>query len=280
MAATILDNQLKLIIIDDAAKPDVFINPVGNVIVHLTQGFNSATFPLGQGNALTAGAHVPLSGGLGGSTFGFVQIGRSNFYGAFYSGRIANEGSVGVLGHVPPAMANPVMLDASGDAPIPFFQDPARSSFTAPTVNSTWGDHPASRVPTKLNNSNAHNIPNYLFHLIDDREFWTIFTAQDPGGALRFIAHFRWQVRYDVEFMWRAGDVQVRTSKSFFKVHERNTKGRPADASIQAMLSNPVGPLANVAFLAAINLAFKGPRGSNRSENPKQFTNVPPDFWG
>ena len=280
MAAKIIDSRLQLTVTDGAAKPDVFVNPVGHVIAHLTQGFDAGSFPKGQGNALTAGAHVPLDGGLDGTTFAFVQIGRSNFFGAFYAGRIPNEGSIGVLAHVPPALANPVMLDASGETPVPFFQDPTRSSFVPPQVNSTWGDHPAIKIPSKLKNSNRSNVDNFLFHLIDDRDFWTLFTAQDSGGALRYIAHFRWQVRYDVQFAWRDGMPTPRNIRSFFRVHERNTKGRPTEPAIQGQLSAPGGVRANVAFGDAVTKSFFGARGPNRSENLRWFPAVPSDFWG
>ena len=271
MAAKIIDARLQLTITDGGAVPAVFVNPVGHVIVHLTQGFNAGSFPRDQGSALTAGAHVSLERGLDGSTFAFVQIGRCNFFGAFYAGRIPNEGSVGVLAHVPPALANPVMLDASGEPPVPWFQDPTRSSFVPPQVNSTWGDHPAARVPLKVKNSSRSNVENFLFHLIDDRDFWTIFTAQDSGGGLRYIAHFRWQVRYDVQFMWRDGAAVPRNVRSFFKVHERNTKGRPTEPAIQAQLNTPGSPRANVAFGEAVTKSFFGARGPNRGENPRWF---------
>jgi hypothetical protein len=80
MTVAILDSQLKLIIIDENAKPDVFINPVGHVIFHLTQGFNASSFPSGQGNALTAGAHVPLGGNPGGTTFIVDPNVKTEFY--------------------------------------------------------------------------------------------------------------------------------------------------------------------------------------------------------
>ena len=38
---------------------------------------------------------------------------------------------------------------------MPFFIDPSTSTFDAKTMNSSWGDHPASRVPLKLKNSTA-----------------------------------------------------------------------------------------------------------------------------
>jgi hypothetical protein len=278
--AIILDGQLKFTVTEQDAHPDVFINnSVGHIICHLTQGFDAGKFPKEQGNAITAGAHVPLSAGPGDTAFGFVQLARANFYGAFYAGRISREGSIGIQAHIPPALPNALMLDATGNPPLPWFNDPSFSSFVAPTVNSTWGDHPASKVPLKLKNSFTSNVDNFLFQLIDDREFWTIFTAKDSDGTIRYIAHFHWKVRYDVEFMWRNGEAVLRRSRSSITVPEKNVKGRPMDADLQPLLTLPAGPRANVVFGQAITSAFYGARGANRSENPRWFTTVPGDFW-
>ena len=83
-----------------------------------------------------------------------------------------------------------------------------------------------------------------------------------------------------MQFQWRDGKAEAKLTKSFFRVHERNTKGRPSDGDIQGMLNNPSDPRANVAFGDAITKSFFGARGNNRSENPTRFKNVPPDFWG
>lgn len=283
MPAKILDSQLQLTVSEEGARPDVHINnSVGHVICHLTQGFNPATFPEEQGKAVTAGAHVPLGDGPEGTTFGFVQLVRANFFGAFYAGRIPSEGSIGVLAHTPPALITPLMLDASGKPPLPFFSDPAASSFVASKMHSTWGDHPACRVPLTKKNSARSNVDNYLFQLIDDREFWTIFTAQDPDGSLRYLAHFHWKVRYEVEFKWSGGKAERRRSRSAVTVPERKVTGRPTDGDLQGLLTAPTGTRANVLFELALRSAFFGGTGPNRSENPRWFTSpfLTPDFWG
>ena len=282
MPATILDAKLQLTVTEQGARPAVHINnSVGHVICHLTQGFDPGLFPAEQGKALTAGAHVPLGNGPEGTTFGFVQLARANFFGAFYSGRIASEGSIGVVAHTPPALLNPLMLDASGTPPDPFFQDPSSSSFTAPTMNSSWGDHPACRVPLTKKNSARSNVDNFLFQVIDDREFWTIFTAQDTGGLLRYLAHFHWKLRYEFNFVWSDGKAVLRQSNSSIAVTERLVKGRPADADLQGLLNTPTGTRANVLFDLALRSAFNGGVGPNRSENRQRFTRpiLPADFW-
>ncbi len=282
MPATILDSQLRLTITEQGAQPDVHINnSVGHIICHLTKGFDPGSFPNGQGKALTAGAHVPLGNGPEDTTFGFVQLARANFFGAFYAGRIPSEGSVGVLASTPPALLTPVMLDATGTPPDPFFIDPASSSFVSPQINSSWGDHPACRVPLTKKNSSRSNVDNFLFQVIDDREFWTIFTAQDPGVAPRYLAHFHWKVRYEFEFTWADGKAVRRRSNSSISIPERNVKGRPTEGALQGLLNAPKGTRANVLFDLALRSAFNGGTGPNRSENPQRFTRpiLPANFW-
>ncbi len=282
----ILDAQLTLAADFSKAKPDVFINPVGHLICHLTQGFNSAAFPNGQSNAITADAHVPIALGpgesIGNFNFGFVQIGRINpgqsFSGIFYAGRMHSEGSITVNPNVPPALASPILYDSTGSPPDPFFETPT-GSFTPPKMNATWGDHPALKVPLKLRNS-GRNVDNFLFHLILDREFWTIFTSTDAAAKITYIAHFHWQVRYDVELMWRNQNAVVRRNKSIAKVVDAKVKGAPTDADLQPLLAKPSGARANALYGRAMTQAFFGARGPNHTENDTRFANVPNDFWG
>jgi hypothetical protein len=48
--------------------------------------------------------------------------------------------------------------------------------FVAPEVESETGDHPAVMAGWELPNSNT-NVTNFLFHIVDSREFWSVFTA-------------------------------------------------------------------------------------------------------
>lgn len=281
----ILDAQLTLLVDSSKAKPDVFINPVGHIICHLTQGFVSSSFPTGQSNAITAAAHVPVALGPNESVsawnFGFVQIGRVNpgqsFSAIFYAGRMRSEGSITVNPNVPPALASPILYDATGSPPDPWFETPT-GSFAASRINATWGDHPALKVPLKLRNS-GRNVDNFLFQLIFDREFWTIFTATDPAGKINYIAHFHWQVRYDIELMWRNQDAVLRQNKSVARVIDAKVKGAPANPDLQPLLARPSGDRANKVYSQAVTQAFFGARGPNHTENDKWFMTVPSDFW-
>ena len=282
----ILDSQFTLSVDISKAKPDVFINPAGHIICHLTQGFASSSFPAGQSNAITANANVPITLGpresVSDSDFGFVQIGRVNpgqsFSGIFYAGRMRSEGSVTINPNIPPALASPILYDSTGSPPDPWFETPT-PSFTPPKINASWGDHPAIKVPLKIRNS-GRNVDNFLFQLIFDRDFWTIFTATDPAGKIIYIAHFHWQVRYDVELMWRNQDATVRHNRSVAKVIDAKVKGAPTDTDLQPLLTNPSGDRANKLYGKAVTQAFFGARGPNHTENDKWFTTVPNDFWG
>lgn len=283
MAVTIFNSKLRLMISDGEALPDVFIKnqvgPGGFIICHLTHGFQSSTFPLGQQDAVTANAHLPLSGPPGSTSFGFVQIGCCRRCAVHYAGRTSSEGHIAIVPDVPPALPDPVMLDATGNPQDPWFKDPS-VSFVPPEIHASWGDHPASQMPLKRKNPARSNVYNYLFWYIDEREFWTILTAQDPVGAPRYVAHFHWLVLYDVQLTWRSEMAQLRRSKSLFKMIDRKVKGRPMEPDLQSKLTNPVGPRANDLFKKAIDQAFYGPRGRNRQENEYWPHIVPADFWG
>ncbi|HEX7505408.1 MAG TPA: hypothetical protein VF550_01470 [Polyangia bacterium] len=279
MAVKINESQLQMTVNEDAAKPDVYINPVGHAIFHLTQGFNPSDFPQGQRDALTAGAHVPLGGNPGTTAFGFVQIGRLNHFGAYYAGRIAREGSITILVHEPPAMPINVLLDGVGNPPMPFFAD-LTPNWLPPNIHCSWGDHPASRVPLRQENFLTSRVPNYLYHYLDDRDFWTIFTAQEPGKAPHYIAHFQWKLRYDVKFRWRNGNAIVQQSASSLSIISRKVKGPPKEPDLQSLLITPRGPRSNLLMGDALRRAFS--QGSaNRQENSNCAPNIiPGDFWG
>jgi hypothetical protein len=263
-------------------KPDVFINStVGHVICHLTQGFNETSFPTGQGDAFTAAAHMPLimapTDTLSGWDFGFVQFARANLCRIFYAGRRRSGGSIGVTVHVPPALPSQVALDGFSSASIPWFRDPMLS-FARPIVNAGWGDHPGLKVQLKLRNSNT-NTDNLLFQIQDEREFWSIFSAKDPAGTLRYIAHFQWRVRWEFEFNWIGDKVFKRKTNSSFTIVQRKVDGPPTDTDVVPLLADPKAPRMSDLFVKALIQAIRGARGPNRSENTSWFTTVPRDFF-
>ncbi len=282
MAIAFDTSRLVIALSADDAKPDVFINDtVGNVMCHMTKGFEAATFPLDQNDALTAAAHIPLNMGPGdridGWTFGFLQIARANLCRIFYAGRRHSEGSIGVAAHIPPALTTPVRLDGFTSAPVPWFRTPFLS-FVRPMVNAGWGDHPGLRVQLRLRNSTT-NTDNFLFQLQDEREFWSIFTAQDPAGALHHLGYFQWRVRWEFEFNWIGDKPFKKKSNSTFDIIKRQQTGAPPDGDIASLIANPAGPRMSEEFARALLQALRGARGPNRSENPGWFSTVPRDFF-
>jgi len=205
MAIRFDTSRLTIALNDAKAKPDVFINStIGHIICHLTEGFDETSFPSNQGDAFTAAAHLPLimapGDTISGWDFGFVQFVRTNFCRIFYAGKTRSEGSIAVSVHVPPALARPVALDGFSSATVPWFRNPM-VSFIPPNANAGWGDHPGLKVQLKLRNA-GRNTDNLLFQIQDEREFWSIFAATNPGGSLQYIAHFQWRVKWEFEFKW------------------------------------------------------------------------------
>ena len=257
------------------ARPGVSIREK-TVIFHLTQGFDGSGI---AGPAFEAKGVIPAdpSFGAAGSDLGFVQVMRTDFFGAFYAGRIRGEGSVAVVAHVPPALPKAVLLD-SDDAFSPWTRKAPRFVKAGATISASTSDHPASLVPRTVRNS-LRNVNNFLFHFVDRRTFWSALTARDPAGIRTVLSHFLWELHHDVTFTWRGGQPAVSTSRSTFKILQGDVKGVPADPEVAGLLTTPVGPQANTAAAAALQLAFKGPRGPNRSENEGWFFNVPADFY-
>jgi hypothetical protein len=265
------------------ATPGVWKGP-RNAVCHLTHGFTST--PVGTwraDDAFTLTGHVKVTPGQGDTLltlnkwqFGFIQLVRVNFLGFFYAGRIKQEGSISILCHIKPALPRAVWLD-SDDKCSPWKRKVPQFQFVAPEVESETGDHPAVMAGWELPNSNT-NVTNFLFHIVDSREFWSVFTAIDPSGATHHLAHFHWSIRHDVLFRWRGGNPDVRTTQSSFDLHE-NIKGRPKDPDLQALLTNPVGPQYNPSIQQAIEQSMKSGQTPNRHDNPQWFVNVPNDFF-
>lgn len=258
--------------------PGVFIGP-RTAVCHLTHGFTST--PIGTwvaADAFKVTGRIKVTPGLTPNNwkFGFIQVVRLNFMGFFYAGRIKREGSISILCHIKPALPKAVWLD-SDDQSSPWTHNVPRFQFVAPEVKSETGDHPAAIAGWEQPNANT-NVTNFLFHIVDSRDFWSVFTAIDPSGAIHHLAHFHWSVRYDVSFCWRGGNPVVRKTQSSFDPHE-NIKGRPKDPDLQALLTKPVGPHYNPSMEQAIQQSMTSGQTPNRHDNPQWFVNVPNDFY-
>lgn len=88
---TIRQKQAIIDIDVTGAIPDAYPDTTtGDLIGHLTQGFNAGTF---TGPAVTVTGSVPVEGGDK-MDVGFIQTLRVSTYQAFYTGRVASEGAI------------------------------------------------------------------------------------------------------------------------------------------------------------------------------------------
>jgi len=251
------------------------------VVFHLTEGFDLFKVE-DQGAEPTAAfsgiGHFKVALGAGDSLAGWkigvVQLAKLHEGSAFYAGRIRNEGSVSVI--FKNAMPSPLLLDSRKDR-TPFTRPAPQCQLDGNEVTCPTSDHPALKVPKEQRNS-GRNIQNFLFHVLDDREFWSVLTAIDPQGKRQHLAHFHWQISHNVKFNWVGGRPVVASKNSTFTLHGK-AKGPPPDADLQGLLADPQPPQFNEAADQAMLQSFRGARGPNLRENDFWFNNVPPNFF-
>ncbi len=281
MALTLDPSSAGIDVIDAGVKAD-FTAGERSLFFHLTKGFDLFKVEsqgAEPGVALSAIGHVNVSTtggtGLSGFEFGFVQLTKLVSGMAFYAGRKASEGSITVA--FENAMPAALLLDSVADR-TPFTRAAPRQEFTGRTVECGTSDHPALKVPRQLRNS-GRNIDNFLFHVIDRRQFWTVLTAINPAGQRQHLAHLHWEVSHNVKLKWVGGEPRLASSTGEGFVLRRNQRGAPPEADLQALLAAPVPPQFNKSADAAMLQSFLGGRGPNRTELDSRFTNVPADFW-
>ncbi|HXP88277.1 MAG TPA: DUF4157 domain-containing protein [Bryobacteraceae bacterium] len=264
------------------AAPDVALIPgsVGPVAVcNLTRNFNSD--PTLVDWAFNLIGHVKVDLGptddLSTHTFGYVQYMRHNFLGIFYAGRVPREGRIGML--LDPVIGHDYMLDCSPSTTRPFMWPPGNNSqFNSGEETANMGDHPVLSVRQKEQNVTT-GVENFLFHMIDDREAWSIFTVQNPAGAFQHLAHVRWTLRYEFKFKWKNG-TPLKENKSTFSMGTP-VLGAPNDKDLQPILaavSASQTPIANEKAKEAMR-TVRVPPNPNRSDNAGWFNNVPGDFF-
>lgn len=247
------------------------------VVCHLTQGFNKQD-PFKSGAALRIDGQVGVAvGALGpskGFEIAFLQFIRFNTLGVFFAGRRASEGSIGIS--VDRAMPKTVMLDPNKTM-LPWMSE---TSFTRTgnLAKNSMGDHPFLQLPRQAPNFNT-GVPNFLFHIVDDRDFWTIFSVRDATGKFQHLSHFHWNVRHDVMLQWRGGVPSPAKFASSFTADQQSTKGAPVELALAALLAAPGGPIAVDELTAALPRAAAKPPNPFRSDNPSWFKNVPANFF-
>jgi hypothetical protein len=258
---------------------------VGNsvAVCNLTNGFDpDPNKVLWAFNFL---GHVKVSLGpvdsLAGWQFGFVQFMRHTFMGVFYAGRVKREGSVSVLIHPAIAPKPTFMLDVSPNTTRPFMWPPS-NAITQGEVDYTMGDHPVFAIDQRQHNFTT-GVDNFLFHIVDVRDAYSIFTARDNSGRFQFLAHVHWDFRYDFKFQWRGGTASVAQdgSKIDLPTTQSVTLGAPTDPDVVPLLntlSPSMTPIVGDQARAALKASLVQPN-PNRSDNPEWFRNVPADFF-
>ncbi|MBL9010109.1 MAG: hypothetical protein JNL56_02915 [Alphaproteobacteria bacterium] len=280
MAGTLDAKQVSFAIVSTGAVAGSAVDDSKNRFFgHLTKGWNGKIW---DADAITWTANAPSTipaAERDSWDFGFVQIAEATKFQAFYSSRIPSEGAIIVDYFIKPAMTQTILLDGgSKTAPEPWYRDPAGAVLPNGRIQSASGDHPGLAVPLRLENKVCSYVKNYLFHVIMDRRFWTVFAAKPPGGTIQYVGHFAWRVRYEFMLKWQNKAAVVSKNDSVVTVPAKGESGRPAEAAIQAMLDDPKGPRANDVGTKAQMSAETG-ADPNRRDLPRRFANTPFDFW-
>lgn len=243
----------------------------------MSHGLNKRD-PESSGAALRIDGQVGITGNGGGSPSGFevafLQFVRFNFVGLFFAGRKRAEGSIGILVH--PALANTVLCDPNRTMP-PWISE---RTFTrdGKLAKNSMGDHPFLQSAQQGPNFNT-GVPNFLFHMTDDRDFWSVFSVRSADGKFQHLMHFHWHVRRDVKFQWRGGVPSVARNASSFTADQPPTNGSPAEKALLTLLAAPGPPFANDELKASLPRAAGKPPNPHRSDNPTWFLNVTSDFF-
>jgi hypothetical protein len=278
MAVSIDSARTKIFIDIDDAKPDSKIDTQKNVLLgHLTRGWDGSNW---NDDAVVIDAIVPINGPKSETDkveLGFVQIARATDYKAFYAGRMASEGSIILDYFIPPALPSPIMLDGLKDARDPWYRNPVIGG-GAKGRTAAIGDHPGLSTNLVVKNKKMSYVKNFLFHVIMEREFWSVLTTVEPGGKPNYLAYVQWQLRYEFKLRWANEIPIVASNSSSCKTVLTQTAGRPPDADIQALLSAPAGDRANKVAAKATIMTDTGPP-PNRQDLDTRFSNLPPNFW-
>lgn len=215
---------------------------------------------------------------LAGWRVGFVQIVRMTTLTVRYSGRIGSEGSIVIDPLV--GLASNVLLDCGDVARIPWssLQIPNGTEFNGTMANARTQDNPHQVVPATLQNPQVSKIDNFLYDFKQDCEFWTILTAMDPAKSPHYLAYLHWRFVHKVDFFWRTGS-PLPSEWGTFKLLEKMVLGAPGEPSLQSILANPTGPIANDIFGNAIGNAFTGAAPQSRSESATGLSPRRLDFW-
>ena len=269
--------SLKIKVDTPGAKPSPFI---GRRVVtcNLTRGF------IMEGDTETFNDAINFSASMKAATtdkefadwkFRFLQFQRIEFLGFFYAGAKKSGGQVSMQCHQKPAMNETLHLDSEDDF------TPWTHSFDATlrggVITQISGDHPASRAPVEVVN-NVTSATNFLFHIVDKRRFWTVFTAQSPKGDFQPLGHVEWTLEYNFMFKWKGGKPGVAKDGSSLAAGVF-TSGAPADAEVKGKCTSPAKPHSNESVRNAIKFTVIGGPPNRSDKDTVQFINLPVDFF-
>lgn len=259
------------------ASPAVHIGR-SQATCHLTRGF------LMEGDTETFNDAINFTGKVKAATtdkefqdwkFRFLQFQRVEFLGYFYAGPKKSAGQISLQPHLKPALSEKLHLDSEDD------YSPWTHSFDATLkaglVTQISGDHPASRAKLELTN-NKTKATNFLFHIVDKRTFWTVFTAQGPDGVFQPLAHVEWALEYNFMFKWKGGKPEPPKSSSSLTTGNF-AAGAPTDAEVKKMCTAPAKPFGNEAVRNAIKFTVMGGPPNRSDQDTIQFINLPLDFY-
>jgi hypothetical protein len=212
---------------------------------------------------------------------GFVQFDKKDMMTAAYAGRTHGEGGIVII----PTKSDDwrkdsVALDVPNGIPVPWYNNPVSMS-TDPVATLWMGDGPDIDVPLMLPNSKKSGVQNHLLGFDQHNDFWTVLSATDPGGSRQYLAHFHWSLQFLARFKWHAGDPQILLTDFKFDMDKKVIMGPPTQPELASHLANPVGPLANRAFIVPWENAIRGtdPKGRMEFDDSDHAMIVPNDFW-
>ena len=284
MAVAVDAKSASITLAKDKAQPDVAVRS-GGIVCHLTNGFDpneqfDPTKPNRSRLAWSATGKLKLTkaaaDSLTGWEFGFIQFQKVNAISFFYAGKTASAGSIIIHAHEPPLLPQKTALDSFVGFS-PWTKNTPRFKATGNDIECETGDHPMMAAGFSRKNRKT-NQDNFLFHVIDDREFFTVLSARDPAGKLTHLRNFHSHLRYDFQFNWRANNPVKRTNTSSI-TFGTILDGPPTAAELSGMIADPIGPFANDLCTTSVLHAVTTSNPTNRNDLDRRFVNVPPDFF-
>lgn len=260
-------------------KPTVDIKDSRVLVGNLTNNYVSKN-QVAQAFTADGIVNISKSGGssLSGWQFGFIQFQRINKLEIYYAGAQSNHGAVGLFPAKGSAMSALVTLDSNPQM-IPWTEPQSKPRYkeSGGKVEAETGDHPMIMLPHSITNS-ATSQPNYAFHFIDDRSFWTVFTYEDSSGTRTYMMHYEWSLRYEFMMRWESGKPKIHKDRGAFSM-QKPRSGAPTEPALKNLLANPQPPLSNIEMPNGLKNAVTGGQGPSRKDLDRRYGNVPPNFW-